>query len=794
MLGLVFSAAQIFWDLREERHLIDRTVNQVLLTLRESATQAAYGLDETLASRVVAGLFEYEPVHHAILRDDFGNILAEQQRPRNVSGLHWLSDLMFGDNQVYAVPLTIGETRDLVGHLIVDIDTRLIAANFLKRSGLILASGVARNALLGLALIAFFYFALTKPLLHLVRSLRAVDPAHPGIRKITVNPAHLHDELGLLARSANGLLDEIGDNLTRLRQTEQQVLERENRLRGIMQHVADGILTVDSGFVIRDCNPATLELLRLPGTTRLEGRNFRDFVVESSRGTLKNALADLIGNIPGGPILDRSVNLVIQCADHTNIQAAAALRPIKDHDETLYIIVLHDITAQKRYEERLVYMAHHDPLTDLPNRSMLEQSLKTALDADPRKGMAGSKVTAILFIDLDRFKLINDSLGHDVGDLLLKAVAARLRGVIRRSDTIGRLGGDEFLIVIPELRETQDAAVLSQSVLDCLAPAFEINGRHLFISPSIGIALSPADGDNFPTLMRNADAAMYSAKSRGGNTYHFFTRKMSESSLARLSMENNLRDAIDREQFDLHYQPKIDLVTGKISGFEALLRWNQPGHGFISPMQFIPVAEETGLIDRLGAWVLRRVCLQIIEWDRAGLPPIVIAVNLSARQLIEGRITETIARILDETGVPASRLVLEITETFMMQGMVRAAALLGDLRRLGLQIAIDDFGTGYSSLNYLKRLPINAIKIDRSFIRDVTSDPDDAAITNTIIMMGRNLGLRVIAEGVETTAQLDLLRHQGCDEVQGFLFSEPRPAIEIPAMMEQLVLLEKTGI
>jgi EAL domain-containing protein (putative c-di-GMP-specific phosphodiesterase class I) len=251
-------------------------------------------------------------------------------------------------------------------------------------------------------------------------------------------------------------------------------------------------------------------------------------------------------------------------------------------------------------------------------------------------------------------------------------------------------------------------------------------------------------------------------------------------------MENDLRDAIKREQFEVYYQPKIHLATGRLSGMEALLRWNRPGRGFVSPMQFIPIAEETGLIGKIGEWVLREVCAQIIKWDAQGLPPVVIAVNLSPRQLIEGRITDTIANILQETGVPASRLELEITETVMMQGMNRAVAILSEIRRLGVQIAIDDFGTGYSSLTYLKRLPINSIKIDRSFIRDITTDPDDAAITNTIILMGRNLGLRVIAEGVETKEQLEFLRAHDCDEIQGFLISEPRPPAEIVLLMEQL--------
>ena len=552
LIGVGFSALQIFWDLHGERNQIDRTVNQVLSTVRESATQAAYGLDETLAERVVSGLFEYEPIYIARLRDDFGNVLAKQQRQQTSSNLNWLTSLMFGDNQHYEIPLTIGDSADLVGYLEIDVDTGLIGAGFINRSVMILASGLVRNFLLGIALTVFFYIALTKPLLRLVHSLRQVDPASPATTKVDIPANHMTDELGLLAQSTNGLLMEIDDNLWRLREAEQSLRERESRLRGIMQNVADGILSVDSDCLILQCNPACLQLLHLPENTELIGRSLYDFIVDASQLNLSQALEQTERKDASfRPVLDQSIELVLRCADGGKIRVAAVFRPMQFEDNLLYTVVFHDVTAQRRYEERLVYMANHDPLTDLPNRSMLELSLHKALgdyrepNALPSDETAPPlTATALLFIDLDRFKLVNDSLGHDFGDLLLKEVAHRLRSVIRRSDTLGRLGGDEFLIIIPHLTETQEAATLGQTVLDAFSPAFEIRGRQLFVSPSIGIALSPADGDDFATLMRNADAAMYSAKARGGGTYHFFTKMMNESAVARLAMENDLRDAI----------------------------------------------------------------------------------------------------------------------------------------------------------------------------------------------------------------------------------------------------------
>lgn len=779
LIGLLFSIAQILWDLRDEKDLIDRTVNQVLATLRESATQAAYGLDETLASRVVAGLFEYEPVYEAVLRDNFNNVLARQFEPPSSSNRSYLTTLMFGENQAHEIPLRTGPSNDLVGYLSVRIDTDLIADGFVNRATRVVASGILRNLLLGMVLVVFFYTSLTKPLLRIAATLRRVNPQHPNPANITIPDRHNRDELGMILRTTRGLIDRISTTLVKLRITEQQVRDRESRLNAIVQNVADGILTLTPSGQIVEHNAAVKPLLGVTDNETLQGHSLQKYTAPVAIPTLEHSLEELAAHDPAIEIAEKRILLPMVRADGTEIDVSVALRLIPDVATPLMTAVLNDITLRKRYEERLIHMANHDTLTNLPNRSMLENSLSQALKRHQETAGNHRGATAVLFIDLDRFKVINDSLGHNVGDLLLKAVASRLEKTIGRQEIVGRLGGDEFLIIIPDLKEAQDAASLAQAVLDALNPAFDIEGRVLFVTPSIGIALYPSDGDDFPTMMRNADTAMYSAKSSGGGTYHFFTKTMNESAMARLLIENDLRAALTGNQFELHYQPKVDLHSNRISGLEALIRWKQPGRGYISPTQFIPVAEETGLIGKIGEWVIREVCRQIAQWDSQGIPPVPVAINLSPRQLIEGRITCTMSRILDETGTNATRLVLEITETVMMQQIRKSAAILDELRRMGLQIAIDDFGTGYSSLAYLKRLPINTIKIDRSFIRDVTSDADDAAIAKTIIVMGHNLGLRVVAEGVETREQLEMLRESGCDEVQGFLIAEPQPAHEI---------------
>ncbi len=779
LIGLLFSGIQIVWDLREEQHKIDRTVNQVLATLRESATQAAYGLDETLASRVISGIFEYDPVYEAELRDNFDNVLARRTKQPTTSNSVLLTEVMFGENQTYEIALFTDDPNGLVGHLKVKIDTDLIADGFLNRASRILLSGILRNLLLGLVLVVFFYTTLTKPLLGIAAQLRKIDPESPDSSIIDLPAHHAHNELGLIVQTTRDLIERVSSTLDRLLETKLQVRDRESRLSAIVQNVADGILTITPTGRIVEYNAATKEILGLMRDETPQGRTLHEFLMPRAIPLLEHSLEELVDRTRNGETVEKRLTLPVLRADHKEIDVSLALRLIPDSSTPLMTAVLSDITMRKRYEEQLVYMANHDTLTNLPNRSLLEHSLSDALQA--HKDNAGSRngATAILFIDLDRFKVINDSLGHDVGDLLLKAVGQRLQKVIRRQEIVGRLGGDEFLIIIPDLKETQDAAILSQAVLDALAPSFDIKGRVLFVTPSIGIALYPSDGEDFPTLMRNADTAMYSAKSSGGGTYHFFTKTMNESAMARLVIENELREALVSNQFELHYQPKLDLRTNRVCGLEALIRWKQPGRGYISPMQFIPVAEETGLIGKIGEWVFREVCRQISEWEAQSLPVMPVAVNLSPRQLIEGHITETISRILAETGTPAAKIVLEVTETAMMQEIKKSAIILEELRHLGLKIAVDDFGTGYSSLAYLKRLPINTIKIDRSFVRDVTIDTDDAAITRTIIAMGHNLGLRVVAEGVETNDQMRFLQECGCDEVQGFLIATPLPAGEI---------------
>ena len=448
---------------------------------------------------------------------------------------------------------------------------------------------------------------------------------------------------------------------------------------------------------------------------------------------------------------------------------------------THYVVVFTDISRFKEYETRLEFLAHHDPLTLLPNRVLFQNRCNEAFKRTRRHG----HMVGLLFVDLDRFKPINDSLGHAVGDQLLQAVAQRMKACTRETDTVARGGGDEFTVLLCELRSGQDAAIVAGKLLEELATPFKLGGHELFISASIGIACYPQDGSDAATMLKNADVAMYRAKEEGRNTFRFFSAEMNTHALETLMLSNQLRLALDRDELLLHYQPRVDLSTRKITGVEALVRWQHPERGLVPPGRFIPLAEETGLIVPIGEWVLRAACTQMRSWQRAGLPRLRMAVNLSARQLREPDLAKRMAAILAETGLDPEFLELELTESMVMRDPEETVKSLSELSAIGVSIAIDDFGTGHSSLSYLKRFPIDILKIDQSFVRGIPADPDDVAITRTILAMAKGLGLRAIAEGVETAEQSAFLKAEGCEEGQGYLFSKPVPAEDVEKLLQE---------
>jgi diguanylate cyclase (GGDEF)-like protein/PAS domain S-box-containing protein len=457
---------------------------------------------------------------------------------------------------------------------------------------------------------------------------------------------------------------------------------------------------------------------------------------------------------------------------------------VRDDDGAIvnYVGVFSDISQIKNSQAQLEHLAHHDPLTGLPNRLLLCARIEHAIDRALRR----NEHVAVLFLDLDRFKLINDSLGHNVGDAMLREVAGRLLKLVRRDDTVARLGGDEFTVVMESLADAGDAAILAEKLIHALIDPFPCGGHDLFIGVSIGISVFPQDGGTVEKLLSNADSAMYRAKEEGRNVFRFYTEEMTVRAFEHVVLETQLRRAIEQNELVLHYQPQLDLIGGRVVGVEALVRWQHPELGLVSPSRFIPIAEETGLIELLGDWVLRSACRQMRAWLDAGLPFKLVAVNLAARQFKHPDLPARMARLLEETGLAPEWLELEITEGALMNPNEGALERLHELKRLGVRLAIDDFGTGYSSLAYLKCFPIDKLKIDQSFVREIPDGRADMEIAATIMAMARNLGLVVLAEGVETRPQLNFLRGNGCDQAQGYLFSPPLTVAAMEAWLRGL--------
>jgi len=479
------------------------------------------------------------------------------------------------------------------------------------------------------------------------------------------------------------------------------------------------------------------------------------------------------------------LNCILVRRDGLEIPIEDSIGPIHDREGkvTGAVIVFRDVSAARAMALQLAHSAQHDFLTGLPNRLLLNDRVDYAIALAPRH----EKKVAVLFLDLDGFKHINDSLGHPTGDKLLQSIAQRLVGCVRASDTVSRQGGDEFVVLLSEVDHPEDAALAARRMLQAVAEAHAVDQHDLHVTTSIGVSVCPDDGIDAETLIKNADTAMYQAKENGRQSYQFFEPAMNVRAVERQSIEESLRRGLERREFALHYQPKVNLKTGEITGAEALLRWTHPTRGPVPPGQFIPVAEDCGLILPIGTWVLREACRQAQAWIHAGLPMASIAVNISAIQFREANFLEGVFAILDDTGLDPRSLELELTESVLMKHVEDTQGILNVLRARGVQVAVDDFGTGYSSLSYLRKFPIDALKIDQSFVRQITTAPDETTNVTAVISMGRSLKLSVVAEGVETREELAFLQARECDEAQGYYFSRPVPA-------EQFAKLLETGV
>jgi diguanylate cyclase (GGDEF)-like protein/PAS domain S-box-containing protein len=549
--------------------------------------------------------------------------------------------------------------------------------------------------------------------------------------------------------------------------------------RALFDHSADALLVCDARGKVRDANAAAATLFGRPAQELL--------------GQPVAALLQQDAGAGDGPARLHDGDARARCAGGV-CAVELRLQPVHPPEGPHWILQLRDTRAHWQAQERLSHLANYDSLTGLPNRALFRDRLGQAMARAQRSG----RPMALMFIDLDRFKLVNDSLGHEVGDRLLQHVATTLTHCLRSVDsvlrlvdvenpfTLSRLGGDEFTVILEAVDSAEDAAAVARRILEALHTPFRVGDEEIVAAGSIGISMFPTDDVDLDKLVRHADMAMYRSKSLGRGTYSFFSDDLNAAVSARLSLEGSLRRAMERKEFQLFFQPKADLRSGEVCGVEALLRWHRPGQGMVPPDRFIGVLEDTGMILPVGAWVIRAACEQLAAWDKAGLPPLRMAVNLSARQFRHLYLASLVEDSLRENAIDPARLEIELTESLLMEDTEGTRTMLESFARIGVRLAIDDFGTGHSSLSYLKRFNIDTLKIDRSFVRSLPDDADDVAIATAVIALGRSMDMKVVAEGVETDAQADMLRRLGCDEMQGYLLGRPMPAAEFPSWYEQV--------
>lgn len=578
-----------------------------------------------------------------------------------------------------------------------------------------------------------------------------------------------------LARLIPAIEREIKE--ARLRYKHRSAENEMRKLTGAIEQTTDAVMICNAQGIIEYVNSG---FVRMTGYSKDEALGNSTRLLKSDRhdDSFFGVMWDTISL--GDVFQDVFIN---KRKDGSLYYEEKSITPLKNDRGVVehYISTGKDITEQMQTRERLHHLSEHDLLTGLPNRILFNDRLEQAIPRARR----GERVLAVLLIDMDRFKNINETLGFDCGDHMLQAVGERLLASTRDGDTVARLGDDEFAVILEDVKHQEDVSKIVEKILHALSKAYYIDDHELFITTSIGISLYPNDGDHPQLLVQNADVAIHHAKESGSNKYRYYETKMNAQSLYRLNLESSLRKALEREEFFLLYQPQVDLATHEITGFEALMRWAHPELGTVSPVEFIPLLEETGMIQEVGRWVMRKACQTCKSWHDKGLGEVSIAINLSAIQFEGSQISEIVNNILIETGLPANYLELELTESTIMRNAEQAAITLSKLNKMGVALAIDDFGTGYSSLSYLQKFPLNTLKIDRSFVSDIASNNGDSSIVSAIVSMAHSLGLTVVAEGVETAEQLALLQEKNCEYVQGFLFSKPITEFEVEELLRK---------
>ena len=786
LVGVFMSALQMYIDFQVQSTEINRLISRITEVSTPPAARAVHTLDNMLASEVTTGLMKYDFIIGVTIEDELGNELAASSKLRPESKTVWFTRQFTDDLKIYASPLRIPGHEDVSGHIrfIADLDVAFQA--FYQHSAVLISIGLIRSFFLVLFLFIAFYYLLTKPLIRIANELKSINPGSPGEQRLNI-PIYgkKKDELQQIISSANQLLEAVDLALAKRRSVEVVLRKSEEHVRQIIDSlpVWVGARNRDGYYIF--ANQALADFLcTTPESMRGSHiSEFSEFFINST-----NNVVALDSRVIETKASAQVWEEIWRDRNGHERQMHTYVMPMDFYDETVALVVSSDITDLKSAQQLMEHMAYHDALTDLPNRSYLIERLEEELMRSAKHNIYG----ALLFIDLDQFKNINDSLGHPVGDGVLKHVAERLSVITSENDVVVRLGGDEFVIVLTHLGEELSTAILKaeetgEKIRTFVSEPYYHNDIELHITCSVGIVLFPDDDSGVHELLRYADTAMYQVKDQGRDGIQFFNRHMADNAKNVLVMEGELHRALEKERFVIFFQPRIDTQTGAVAGAEALLRWNHPERGMVPPAEFIPILESSGLIVEVGLWVIHECIRSIKEWKQKGLWPdgMRLGINISPRQFRFSHFVDDVVSILEQENLSANTLEMEITEGIVIQNLDETVSTMMTLKEKGVLFALDDFGTGYSSISYLKQLPVSVLKIDQSFIRDITTDGSDRILVETISAMGAMLDLDVVAEGVETLEQLNLVKQYGCRFYQGYLSSKPTSADQFELFLKK---------
>ena len=757
---LTTTGFQLYREYQRKMNDVDMQFNQIDLVHLPSLTQSLWAANNREVKLQLEGIMQVPYVVYASVDDN----LEYMMEAGNRDARH-IVERSYRMNYLH-----LGQSRE-IGSLTVGVSLENVYAELMSDAINALINNALHTFLVVMFIFALFYRLITRHLSAVASHLRDADPSMPSAALALNRPVTSQlDELDVLVASVNDMQAKTCHALDEVRDSKAHI-------RLLLDSTSEAIFGANTQGICTFANPACLRMLGYGNESDLVGKGIHDLIHHTYPDGRPYPLADCaVRRATEAGEAHHCNNEVHWRADGTSFPVEYWSRPMyKDGELIGSVVAFNDISQRKQTEEALHQLAYFDSLTSLPNRQLFNDRLHHALSDAKRR----NRLVAMMLLDLDRFKVVNDTMGHEAGDILLREIADRLKHSIRANDTVSRLGGDEFALIFTDVEESRHIAQLAQKILSQFSTPIMIDGREVFSGASIGIALYPSDTEDADELLKFADSAMYHAKELGRNNYQFYSHEMTASAHERLQMETDLRRAIDQNEFLLHCQPLVNSMNGTPTGMEALIRWRDPAGKLIPPLQFIPLAEDTGLIVPIGKWVLETACAQLKAWHAAGHTQLTMSVNVAARQFRDASFIEMVRNAIQSAGIPPQSLELEITESILLENSDDTLHTLNTLKSMGISLAIDDFGTGYSSLSYLKRFPIDRVKIDRSFVRDLASDNNDLAIVRAIIALAQAMRLSVIAEGVETKEQLALLHREDCHDYQGYYFARPMDAESI---------------